>query len=123
MAIVALVSDLVFDSKVRAAAAAAGVTAKVVRTPADVLAALPTAEGVILDLGAGGAGDPVALVGTIRAQCPQLPLVAFLSHVEVELAAAARAAGATEVLPRSAFVQRLPCLLRDWSRADSNDRV
>lgn len=115
MAIVALVSDLVFDSKVRAAAASAGVAAKVVRTSADVLTALPAAEGVILDLAASGAGDPVALVGTIRTHYPQVPLVAFLSHVEVELAAAARAAGATEVLPRSAFVQRLPDLLKAWS--------
>lgn len=118
MAIVALVSDLVFDSKIRAAAAAAGVALKMARTPADVLAALPEAKGVILDLGALRAGDPVPLIETIRQQCPELPVVAFLSHVEVELAAAARSAGATEVLPRSAFVQRLPDILRAWSGSD-----
>jgi hypothetical protein len=37
--------------------------------------------------------------------------VAFLSHVQTELAAQARAAGATEVLPRSVFTQNLARIL------------
>jgi hypothetical protein len=40
-----------------------------------------------------------------------LPVVGFFSHVHVERAKAAREAGCTRVLPRSAFVEQLPALL------------
>jgi hypothetical protein len=39
-------------------------------------------------------------------------VVAFLSHVQAELAAGARQAGADEVMARSAFVNQLPALLQ-----------
>ena len=41
----------------------------------------------------------------------ELPVVGFLSHVRGDLAEAARAAGASRVLARSAFVAELPRLL------------
>jgi hypothetical protein len=40
-----------------------------------------------------------------------MPVMAFLSHVQVELAAMARAAGCTDVLPRSEFTKNLAALL------------
>jgi hypothetical protein len=41
-----------------------------------------------------------------------LRIVAFLSHVQVELAAQARAAGCSEIMPRSAFTQNLAAILQ-----------
>jgi hypothetical protein len=41
-----------------------------------------------------------------------IPIVGFFSHVQPERAAAARAAGCTWALPRSAFVRQLEGLLR-----------
>jgi hypothetical protein len=41
-----------------------------------------------------------------------VPVVGFFAHVQTELMQRARAAGFDEVLPRSAFVARLPDILR-----------
>ena len=38
-------------------------------------------------------------------------MLAFLSHVQTDLAAQARAAGCTEVMPRSTFTQNLATIL------------
>jgi hypothetical protein len=54
--------------------------------------------------------DAVAEIQKIRAG-NKVPVFAFLSHVQIELKRKAEEAGATEVMPRSAFVQRLPDLL------------
>jgi hypothetical protein len=40
-----------------------------------------------------------------------LRVLAFLSHVQTDLAAQARAAGCTEVIPRSVFTQNLAAIL------------
>jgi hypothetical protein len=38
-------------------------------------------------------------------------MVGFLSHVQTDLAAQARAAGCSEVMPRSSFTQNLAAIL------------
>ncbi|MBK9118720.1 MAG: hypothetical protein IPM18_03835 [Phycisphaerales bacterium] len=118
MAIVALVSDLFFESKLAATAAAVGKTLCTVRDCAAAEARLANADGLLVDLHA--AGDPEALIRRARALRADLPIVAFLSHVEVELAAAARAAGAGQVLPRSTFTQRLPQILAGFAAPSSH---
>jgi hypothetical protein len=55
--------------------------------------------------------DAVAAVRA-EADLAALPVVGFYSHVHVERAEAARAAGCTWALPRSAFVRQLDGLLR-----------
>ena len=47
-----------------------------------------------------------------KEQSAQAHVVAYLSHVQVELAAAAKEAGADTVLPRSAFSAKLPEILQ-----------
>ena len=47
----------------------------------------------------------------IRAAKNDVRVVAFLSHVQRDLAAQAQAAGCTEVMPRSPFTQNLPAIL------------
>jgi CheY-like chemotaxis protein len=108
--IVALVADLIFQSKLQAAAAGAGVPLTVVRTAEQFEQAVGQAIGVVLDLAIDGV-DGVRLIHIARSGRPQLKIVGFLPHVEVDLATAARAAGADEVLPRSAFAANLPKLL------------
>lgn len=46
-----------------------------------------------------------------------VPVVAFLSHIQADLAQSARAAGCDRVLARSAFSQQLPQLLEELSNA------
>jgi DNA-binding NarL/FixJ family response regulator len=69
----------------------------------------PPTKLIIVDLNAKS--DPVATITRLRATQKELPIVSFLSHLQVELAAQAKAAGATEVLPRSAFTQNLAKIL------------
>lgn len=59
-----------------------------------------------------GEGDPLAWVRELRQSFPDLPLIAFSRHDRVEAIRAAREAGATQVLARGAFTQKLPELLR-----------
>ena len=107
MSILVLLDDLLFRSKLDAAAASTGAAIRVmsrVPQPADDWPL------VLVDLNAS-TFDPIAAVAEIRAATPHAAIIGFCSHVQTDLMASARQAGCTEVLPRSAFVQRLPELL------------
>ena len=113
-AAVALVADLLFASKVRGAASAAGVEATTV-TKGEALLAEVRARSprlVLIDLESRGVDAP-ALVAALKADpgTADIPVVAFGSHVNGEALKAAREAGADRVLARSAFVRELPSLL------------
>jgi|SRR5271165_4739288 len=108
--VVALMDDLFFQMKVAETAKHLGVEFKVATTP-EALAALlePPTKLLIVDLNARS--QPVATIQHIRATQKELPVVAFLSHVQTELAAQAHAAGCSEVMPRSVFTQNLAAIL------------
>ena len=55
--------------------------------------------------------NPLAAIGVARAVTPNVPLIAYLSHVQTELAEQARAAGCTTVMPRSKFTRGLATIL------------
>jgi DNA-binding NarL/FixJ family response regulator len=82
----ALVSDLMDRSKISAA------------IPGVVFSLDATAEIVIIDLARGP-----QLVAEIRAETPGIRIVCYGPHVDDDAAAAAQAAGADVVLPRSRF--------------------
>lgn len=108
--VVALMDDLFFQMKVAETAKHLGVEFKVAANGA-VLATMlePPTKLVVIDLNAKS--DPVATIAQLRATQKELPIVAFLSHVQTELAARAKAAGSSEVLPRSVFTQNLARIL------------
>lgn len=108
--IVALMDDLFFQMKVAETAKHLGVEFKVAGS-GEVLATMlePPTKLVIVDLNARS--EPVATIARLRATQKELPVIAFLSHVQTELAAQAKAAGSTEVLPRSVFTQNLARIL------------
>ncbi len=111
--VIALVEDLLFLSRIREAARGAGVELRTARTTAALVeAARAGAALVLVD------ADSDRLRGTEAIACLRaepstsaVPVVAFFSHVHADRAQAARAAGASRVLARSAFVQELPGLL------------
>lgn len=110
--VVAVVPDLFFATRIAGAAAQLGVT---LETPgaSEALACIGTSapDLVILDLTA--AGDPLALVRSLKAEAATraIPLIGFYPHVDQALRAAALAAGVDQVMPRSAFTARLAALL------------
>jgi DNA-binding NarL/FixJ family response regulator len=90
MRVAALVDDLLDRSRLTAALP----DTTFVRDPA----ALPDVDVVIVDL--VGHGDALE---SLRAAQPQVRIVAFGPHVDADALAAAGAAGADIVLPRSRF--------------------
>jgi DNA-binding NarL/FixJ family response regulator len=102
--------DLFFQMKLAETAKHLGIEVKVA-TNGEALRTLlePLPKLVVVDLNARG--NPVAAIQQLRQTHPKLRVVAFLSHVQRELAAQAQAAGCSEVLPRSAFTQNLASIL------------
>jgi CheY-like chemotaxis protein len=111
--VIALVEDLLFLSRIREAGRAAGVEVRAVRGASDLLDAARQ-EGHLVLVDADSERLPWrAAIAALRAEprVGALPVIAFVSHVRADHAEAARAAGASRVLARSAFVKELPELV------------
>ena len=108
--VVALMDDLFFQMKLAETAKQLGIEVKVA-TNGDALMGLmeSTPKLVIVDLNARS--QPLQAIEKIRQSNKDVRVVAFLSHVQTQLAAQAQAAGCTEVLPRSSFTQNLASIL------------
>ena len=108
--VVALMDDLFFQMKVAETAKHLGVELKVATTVEAFLGLLqPPPQLVIVDL--NSRSQPIHAIEQLRAIQPHLPVIGFLSHVQCDLAVQAQNAGCTEVMPRSAFTQRLAEIL------------
>lgn len=112
--VVALIDDLFFQSKVAETARQLGVELRVFTATQPLLDEIAKAKPrlVLLDLNARA--DAVAAIAEIEdssgnGKGPRM--IAFLSHVQAELAERARAAGCAEVMPRSAFTRNLATIL------------
>ncbi len=108
--ILAIMNDLIFQSKLQTTAAHLGVPLTVARDASPALQPGASCSRVLIDLNLS-AGDPLAIVRTVRAAHPTVPVIGYCSHVQQELRHHALEAGCTAVLPRSAFVQQLSELL------------
>jgi DNA-binding NarL/FixJ family response regulator len=112
--VLAAVDDLLFSSKIRATAKAAGVELAFARSPQEIIEQARTQKPslVIFDLNSGKT-DPVATIAALKADpaLASIRTLAFASHVHTDLIASARKAGADQVLPRSAFAANLAELL------------
>jgi DNA-binding NarL/FixJ family response regulator len=108
--VVALMDDIFFQMKVAETAKHLGIEFKVA-TNADALLSLldPRPQLVIVDLNARC--QPVEAIMKLRAAAPEIRVVAFLSHVQRDLAEQAKNAGCDEVFPRSSFTQNLADIL------------
>jgi DNA-binding NarL/FixJ family response regulator len=114
--ILVAVDDLLFSSKIRAAARQGGVELVFARTPDDILEQARAMQPslTIFDLNCAKT-DPIATIAAMKKDPTLAPLrvIGFVSHVHTALIAAARAAGADEVMPRSAFAGQLPEILQE----------
>ncbi|HEV3219857.1 MAG TPA: response regulator [Candidatus Acidoferrales bacterium] len=118
--VIALVDDLFFRARIAETARHVGVEFEAVGTGKELLEKVRAAPGsaqakdgppalIIFDLNArGGALESLR---DLQAAGNQIPAVAFLSHVQTELAEQARAAGCAEVMPRSKFTENLAAIL------------
>jgi PleD family two-component response regulator len=112
--ILAVLDDLMFTSKIKSAAGQLGVTVAFARSSDAALTSMraTTPSLVILDLN-NARTDPLGIVRAMKQDdaLKSVPTVGYASHVMVDLIEAARQAGVGEVLPRSAFTQRLADIL------------
>ena len=112
--VLAAVEDLLFRSKISETADQVGVEAAFPRNPQKLLEALRASSPdlLILDLNSSRF-EPLELLRTVKADraLRDVPTVGFLSHVQGDLALAARESGCDRVMARSAFVENLPWVL------------
>ena len=118
--ILAVLDDLMFTSKIKTAAQQLGLPVSFARTSGAALDAMRSGRPtvVLFDLN-NPRTDPLGTVSKMKADAglADIPTVGFVSHVQADLIAAARAAGFDDVMARSAFSERLPEILR---RAESS---
>ena len=105
MKVLALSSDLIFRTKIESTAKSLGCA--VVRGVDAIGEEDETVVLIDLDSAWPAAHREVAMLS----RKPRVRIVAFGSHVRKDLFEEARAAGITEVMSRSAFVNKLPAML------------
>jgi DNA-binding NarL/FixJ family response regulator len=102
------VRDLLFRSRIQSAADRLGVPLTLAPRDRPLADAARAAGGglLLLDLGDPGALDQIPAV-----RAAGLTVVAFAGHVQEDLIASARAAGADEVLSKGQLVSRIDAIL------------
>lgn len=116
--ILAVVDDIFFLSKIQQTARQLGLVVEPVSPDAlqDRLRFGPE-DAILLDLN-HRSGRAIALLQALKNDpaTRSVPVIAFLSHVQTDLARSARVAGCDRILARSAFSQQLPALLQELSK-------
>lgn len=112
--ILALLDDLMFVSKIKTTAKQLGVPIVFARSPAAALAEMRKAAPtlVIVDLN-NPRTDPLGTIASMKADpaLASIPTLGYASHVQTDVIDAARRAGVSEVLARSAFASGLAQIL------------
>ncbi len=114
--IFAFVDDLFFLAKIQETARKLNVKVQFVKSEKEVLDAAAESEQapslIIMDLN-NASVKPVPTITKLKSKLKkQTNIIGFLSHVQGDLKMKAQEAGCDMVLPRSAFSQNLPQLLR-----------
>jgi PleD family two-component response regulator len=116
--VLCVVDDLIFSIKIKTAATAVGATVSFERIPDMVLSRIREKQPslVIFDLNSAKL-RPLDLIAAIKADADlrSIPTLGYVSHVQTDVIAAARAAGVDQVLARSAFSDRLGEILTSAS--------
>ena len=112
--VLAAVEDLLFKSKISETASTLGIEASFPRNPKRLLESLRESPPDLLVLDLNSARfEPLALLKSVKSDeaTRDVPTVGFLSHVQKDLAVAAREAGCDRIVARSAFTRDLPQIL------------
>ena len=112
--VLAAVEDLLFRSKISETAKSLGIEARFPRSKERLLETLRESPPDLLVLDLNSARfEPLELLRTVKSHetTRGVPTVGFLSHVQGDLALAARNAGCDHVVARSGFTKDLPRIL------------
>lgn len=114
--IFAFIDDLFFLAKIQEISRKLNIKVDFVKTEQDILDRVGQNGDqkpalVIIDLN-NNSIKPISLIGKLKSKLKKTSVIGFLSHVQGDLKMKAQEAGCDMVLPRSAFSQNLPSLLR-----------
>jgi PleD family two-component response regulator len=124
--VLAAVEDLLFRSKISETASTLGIEASFPRNPRKLLEAMRESPPDLLVLDLNSARfEPLTILRTVKSdeKTENVTTVGFLSHVQKDLAVAAREAGCDRVVARSAFTRDLPRILAGGEPEDSVDEA
>jgi len=114
------IEDLFFNAKITETARKLGVKVAFVKNEKDAIAELTGGEEadrpglIVFDLNNANA-KPLTLIPKLKAKLKKsTSIIGFLSHLQGDLKAKAVEAGCDTVMPRAAFSQNLPNLLRRY---------
>jgi hypothetical protein len=109
--LVYVVRDLLFVSKIREAAEAAGVAVQPVRDVETLPAAARGASLVVLDLALPQSTRALELLAADPATAA-VPTVGFVGHERLDVMETAKALGCRQVMAKGEFATKLPAMLR-----------
>jgi hypothetical protein len=118
------IEDLFITAKIQETARKLGVKVAFVKNDKEAIAQLTTGEDddrpalIVFDLNNANA-KPMTLIPKLKAKLKKTAsIIGFLSHLQGDLKAKAVEAGCDTVMPRAAFSQNLPNLLRRYGIED-----
>lgn len=120
------IEDLFFTAKINETSRKLGVKVAFVKNDKDVIAQLTGDEEdrpglIVFDLNNANA-KPLTLIPKLKSKLKRgTSIIGFLSHLQGDLKAKAVEAGCDTVMPRAAFSQNLPNLLRRYGTVDEEE--
>ncbi len=121
------IEDLFFTAKIQEAAKQQGVKVAFMKPDKDIVAHLSELHDhehpslIVFDLN-NAAAKPLTLIPKLKAKLKKgTSILGFLSHLQGDLKQKAVEAGCHTVMPRSAFSQNLPNLLRRYGVEDEHE--
>jgi DNA-binding NarL/FixJ family response regulator len=125
--IFAFVDDLFFQAKIQETARKLNVKLEFVKSEADLtdkikLNGEEKPSLIIFDLN-NNSVKPLTLIPKLKSKLKKTSVIGFLSHVQGDLKQKAHEVGCDMVLPRSAFSQNLPQLLRRHAATEEDEVV
>jgi hypothetical protein len=121
------IEDLFFLAKIQEASRKLGVKVEFVKGDKEVLARITDAPEatapalLVFDLN-NAAAKPLTIIPKLKAKLKKsVSIIGFLSHLQGDLKMKATEAGCDTVMPRSAFSQSLPNLLRRYGMEEEED--
>jgi CheY-like chemotaxis protein len=125
--IIFFIEDLFFLAKISETARKLGVKVAFMKNDKEAIAALTSAEEadrpglIVFDLNNANV-KPLTLIPKLKAKLKKsTSIIGFLSHLQGDLKAKAVEAGCDTVMPRSAFSQNLPNLLRRYGIVEEEE--
>jgi hypothetical protein len=121
------IEDLFFIAKIQETSRKLGVKVAFIKNDKESIAALTSGEEhdhpglIVFDLNNTSA-KPMTLIPKLKAKLKKTTsIIGFLSHLQGDLKAKATEAGCDTVMPRAAFSQNLPNLLRRYGIVDEDE--